>query len=134
MSTWDGRLGNTVDLAYSLEHSIMKRIEAIVRPEKLQDVKSALVEIGATGMTLEDVRGFGRQKGQTSTYRGISYTVEFLTKNRLVLVVPDNFLNKAIETISSSASTGTIGDGKIFVSQVDEAIRIRTGEKGEVAL
>lgn len=112
----------------------MKRIEAIVRPEKLQDVKSALVEIGATGMTLEDVRGFGRQKGQTSTYRGISYTVEFLTKKRLVLVVPDNFLNKAIETISSSASTGTIGDGKIFVSQVDEAIRIRTGEKGEVAL
>lgn len=112
----------------------MKRIEAIVRPEKLQDVKGALVEIGATGMTLEDVRGFGRQKGQTSTYRGISYTVEFLTKKRLVLVVPDNLLNQVIETVSTAASTGTIGDGKIFVSEVDEAIRIRTGEKGEIAL
>ncbi len=112
----------------------MKRIEAIVRPEKLQDVKNALVEIGATGMTLEDVRGFGRQKGQTSTYRGISYTVEFLTKKRLVLVISDEFLEKIIETIASAASTGTIGDGKIFVSQVEEAIRIRTGEKGQIAL
>ncbi|MEM8504559.1 MAG: P-II family nitrogen regulator [Cyanobacteria bacterium P01_D01_bin.1] len=112
----------------------MKRIEAIVRPEKLQDVKNALVEIGATGMTLEDVRGFGRQKGQTSTYRGISYTVEFLTKKRLVLVISDDFLNKVVETISAAASTGTIGDGKIFVSQVEEAIRIRTGEKGQIAL
>jgi len=112
----------------------MKRIEAIVRPEKLQDVKNALVEIGATGMTLEDVRGFGRQKGQTSTYRGISYTVEFLTKKRLVLVISDEFLEKVIETISSAASTGTIGDGKIFVSQVEEAIRIRTGETGQIAL
>lgn len=112
----------------------MKRIEAVVRPEKLQDVKNALVEIGATGMTLEDVRGFGRQKGQTSTYRGISYTVEFLTKKRLVLVVSDDFLDRVIETISSAASTGTIGDGKIFVSQVDDAIRIRTGENGQTAL
>ncbi len=112
----------------------MKRVEAIVRPEKLQDVKSALVEIGATGMTLEDVRGFGRQKGQTSTYRGISYTVEFLTKKRLVLVVSDDLLSQVVETVSSAASTGTIGDGKIFVSQVEEAIRIRTGEKGEIAL
>ncbi len=112
----------------------MKRVEAIVRPEKLQDVKSALVEIGATGMTLEDVRGFGRQKGQTSTYRGISYTVEFLTKKRLILVVSDELLNQVIETVSSAAATGTIGDGKIFVSQVEEAIRIRTGEKGEIAL
>lgn len=112
----------------------MKRIEAIVRPEKLQDVKAALVEIGATGMTLEDVRGFGRQKGQTSTYRGISYTVEFLTKKRLILVVPDELLGKVTETISLAASTGAIGDGKIFVSQVEEAIRIRTGETGEIAL
>ncbi|MGB3788550.1 MAG: P-II family nitrogen regulator [Phormidesmis sp.] len=112
----------------------MKRVEAIVRPEKLQDVKIALVEIGATGMTLEDVRGFGRQKGQTSTYRGISYTVEFLTKKRLILVIPDQLLTQVIETVSSAAATGTIGDGKIFVSQVEEAIRIRTGEKGEIAL
>ena len=112
----------------------MKRIEAIVRPEKLQDVKSALVEIGATGMTLEDVRGFGRQKGQTSTYRGISYTVEFLAKKRLVLVVPDEMLSQVIETVSSAAATGAIGDGKIFVSQVEEAIRIRTGETGAIAL
>ena len=112
----------------------MKRIEAIVRPEKLQDVKTALVEVGATGMTLEDVRGFGRQKGQTSTYRGISYTVEFLTKKRLVLVVADELLDVVLETISKSAATGTIGDGKIFVMPVEEAIRIRTGEKGDIAL
>ncbi|MGC1309973.1 MAG: P-II family nitrogen regulator [Phormidesmis sp.] len=112
----------------------MKRIEAIVRPEKLQDVKAALVNIGATGMTLEDVRGFGRQKGQTSTYRGISYTVEFLTKKRLVLVVPDDQLETVISTISTAAATGTIGDGKIFVSSIENAVRIRTGETGEVAL
>ncbi len=112
----------------------MKRIEAIVRPEKLQEVKTALVSIGATGMTLEDVRGFGRQKGQTSTYRGISYTVEFLTKKRLVLVVSDDQLETTLETIATAAATGSIGDGKIFVSPVDEAIRIRTGETGEVAL
>ena len=112
----------------------MKRIEAIVRPEKLQDVKTALVNIGATGMTLEDVRGFGRQKGQTSTYRGISYTVEFLTKKRLILVVSDENLETIIDTIATAAATGTIGDGKIFVSAVEEAIRIRTGETGSVAL
>lgn len=112
----------------------MKRIEAIVRPEKLQDVKNALVSVGATGMTLEDVRGFGRQKGQTSTYRGISYTVEFLTKKRLLLIVADDQLDTILETIATAAATGTIGDGKIFVSSVDEAIRIRTGETGEVAL
>lgn len=112
----------------------MKRIEAIVRPEKLQDVKNALVSIGATGMTLEDVRGFGRQKGQTSTYRGISYTVEFLTKKRLVLVVSDDQLETILETITTAAATGTIGDGKIFVSEIDSAVRIRTGETGEIAL
>jgi nitrogen regulatory protein PII len=112
----------------------VKRVEAVVRPEKLQDVKNALVNIGATGMTLEDVRGFGRQKGQTSTYRGISYTVEFLTKKRLVLIVPDSQLDIILETIANAAATGTIGDGKIFVSPIEEAIRIRTGETGEVAL
>lgn len=112
----------------------MKRVEAIVRPEKLQDVKNALVEIGATGMTLEDVRGFGRQKGQTSTYRGISYTVEFLTKKRLVLVVSDDWLERTVNAITKAAATGTIGDGKIFVSPVDQAIRIRTGETGSIAL
>lgn len=112
----------------------MKRVEAIVRPEKLQDVKNALVEIGATGMTLEDVRGFGRQKGQTSTYRGISYTVEFLTKKRLVLVVSDDWLERTVSAITKAAATGTIGDGKIFVSPVEEAIRIRTGETGSIAL
>ena len=112
----------------------MKRIEAIVRPEKLQDVKNALVSVGATGMTLEDVRGFGRQKGQTSTYRGISYTVEFLTKKRLVLVVADEQLESVLQTVTTAAATGTIGDGKIFVSSVDEAIRIRTGETGDEAL
>ncbi|MEL6469069.1 MAG: P-II family nitrogen regulator [Cyanobacteria bacterium J06623_4] len=112
----------------------MKRVEAIVRPEKLQDVKNALVELGATGMTLEDVRGFGRQKGQTSTYRGISYTVEFLTKKRLVLVVSDEWLERVLDTIAKAAATGTIGDGKIFVSPVEQAIRIRTGETGPAVL
>jgi nitrogen regulatory protein P-II 1 len=112
----------------------VKRIEAVVRPEKLQDVKNALVSIGATGMTLEDVRGFGRQKGQTSTYRGISYTVEFLNKKRLVLVIADDQLATVLDTITTAAATGTIGDGKIFVSTVDETIRIRTGETGEIAL
>ncbi|MEL6602543.1 MAG: P-II family nitrogen regulator [Cyanobacteria bacterium J06614_10] len=112
----------------------MKRVEAIVRPEKLQDVKNALVELGATGMTLEDVRGFGRQKGQTSTYRGISYTVEFLTKKRLVLVVSDEWLERVLDAIAKAAATGTIGDGKIFVSPVEQAIRIRTGESGPIAL
>lgn len=112
----------------------MKRIEAIVRPEKLQDVKNALVSIGVTGMTLEDVRGFGRQKGQTSTYRGISYTVEFLTKKRLVLVVADDQLESVLATVETAAATGSIGDGKIFVSAVDEAIRVRTGETGDNAL
>ncbi|MGB3297867.1 MAG: P-II family nitrogen regulator [Phormidesmis sp.] len=112
----------------------MKRIEAIVRPEKLQEVKDALVGVGATGMTLEDVRGFGRQKGQTSTYRGVSYTVEFLTKKRLMLVIADDQLETVLDTIAAAAATGTIGDGKIFVSSVEEAIRIRTGETGEVAL
>jgi nitrogen regulatory protein P-II 1 len=112
----------------------VKRIEAVVRPEKLQDVKNALVSIGATGMTLEDVRGFGRQKGQTSTYRGISYTVEFLNKKRLVLVIPDDQLATVLDTITTAAATGTIGDGKIFVSTVDDTIRIRTGETGEIAL
>ncbi len=112
----------------------MKRIEAIVRPEKLQDVKNALVSIGVTGMTLEDVRGFGRQKGQTSTYRGISYTVEFLTKKRLVLVVADDQLETVLSTVETAAATGTIGDGKIFVSAVDEVVRVRTGETGDIAL
>ena len=109
----------------------MKRVEAIVRPEKLQDVKNALVEIGATGMTLEDVRGFGRQKGQTSTYRGISYTVEFLTKKRLVLVVSEERLNLILETIATAAATGTIGDGKIFVLPIEAVYRIRTGERDD---
>ncbi|MEL6161270.1 MAG: P-II family nitrogen regulator [Cyanobacteria bacterium J06623_5] len=112
----------------------MKRVEAIVRPEKLQDVKNALVELGATGMTLEDVRGFGRQKGQTSTYRGISYTVEFLTKKRLVLVVSDEWLERVLDAIAKTAATGTIGDGKIFVSPVEQAIRVRTGETGPAVL
>lgn len=116
------------------KESFVKRIEAIVRPEKLQDVKTALVSVGATGMTLEDVRGFGRQKGQTSTYRGISYTVEFLTKKRLLLVIADDQLETVLETIAATAATGTIGDGKIFVSSIEEVIRIRTGETGEIAL
>lgn len=112
----------------------MKRIEAIIRPEKLQEIKMALVNIGITGITLEDVRGFGRQKGQTGTYRGISYTVEFLSKSRMVLVVADERVEPVLAAITQTAATGNIGDGKIFITPVEAAIRIRTGETGDIAL
>ena len=112
----------------------MKRIEAIIRPAKLQDVKQALVNSGITGMTSEDVRGFGRQKGRTGTYRGISYTVEFLSKVRLILVVKDEDLDKVLNVITENASTGEIGDGKIFVTPIEKVIRIRTGDTNEEAV
>ncbi|WP_310424436.1 P-II family nitrogen regulator [Chamaesiphon sp. VAR_48_metabat_135_sub] len=107
----------------------MKKIAAIIRPFKLDEVKIALVNAGIVGMTVSEVRGFGRQKGQTERYRGSEYTVEFLQKLKVEVVVEDNQVDMVVDKIISAARTGEIGDGKIFVSPVDQVIRIRTGEK-----
>jgi nitrogen regulatory protein P-II 1 len=112
----------------------MKKIEAIIKPFKLDEVKDALGEIGIEGMTVSEVKGFGRQKGHTEIYRGSEYTVDFLPKIKIELVVTDQQLTKAVEAISKAAKTGKIGDGKIFVSSVEQAVRIRTEEKGESAV
>ena len=112
----------------------MKLITCIIRPEKLDAVKDALDKHGIVGMTVTDVRGFGRQKGQVEHYRGEEYTIRFLPKVRLDLVVQNDDVNKALETIKKTAGTGKIGDGKIFVLDVENAIRIRTGEQGASAL
>ena len=112
----------------------MKKIEAIIKPYKLDEVKDALGEIGIEGMTVSEVKGFGRQKGHTEIYRGSEYTVDFLPKIKIELVVTDQQLTKAVEAISKAAKTGKIGDGKIFVSSVEQAVRIRTEEKGESAV
>ena len=108
----------------------MKKIEAIVRHYKLEEIKDALTQAGIVGMTVTEVRGFGRQKGHKETYRGTEYTVDFLPKIKIEVVVPDEMLDKAIQTILETARTGETGDGKIFVFEVVEAIRIRTGERG----
>jgi nitrogen regulatory protein P-II 1 len=112
----------------------MKKIEAIIKPFKLEDVKDALQEAGIQGMSVAEVKGFGRQKGHTEVYRGAEYTVDFLPKLKLELVVADHQVDAAIAAIIRGAKTGKIGDGKIFVSRVDEAIRIRTEERGEAAV
>jgi len=112
----------------------MKKIEAIIKPFKLDDVREALNEIGITGMTVTEVKGFGRQKGHTELYRGAEYVVDFLPKVKLELVVKEDQLERCIEVISKSARTGKIGDGKIFVYPVDQVIRIRTGETGSDAV
>ena len=112
----------------------MKKIEAIVKPFKLEDVKEALREIGIEGMTVSEVKGFGRQKGHTEIYRGSEYTVDFLPKIKLEIVPADEQVERAVETIVSSAKTGKIGDGKVFVSNIEEAVRIRTDERGEQAV
>lgn len=112
----------------------MKKIEAIIKPFKLDEVKEALNEIGVQGMTISEVKGFGRQKGHKETYRGAEYTVEFVPKIKIEVVTADNLADKAIKTIINKAKTGTIGDGKIFVTNLSEAIRIRTGETGDAAL
>jgi len=112
----------------------MKKIEAIIKPFKLDEVKTALAEIGVEGMTVIEVKGFGRQKGHTETYRGSEYTVDFLPKVKLEVVVADAKVEPAIAAIVKAAKTGKIGDGKVFVSAVGEAIRIRTEEKGEAAV
>jgi nitrogen regulatory protein P-II 1 len=112
----------------------MKKIEAIVKPFKLDEVKEALQGIGVQGMTVTEVKGFGRQKGHTELYRGAEYVVDFLPKIKIELVVADELADKAVAAISEAANTGLIGDGKIFVLQVEEAIRIRTGERGASAV
>jgi nitrogen regulatory protein P-II 1 len=112
----------------------MKKIEAIIKPFKLEEVKDALSEVGIEGMTVTEVKGFGRQKGHTEIYRGSEYTVDFLPKIKLELVVADNRVDAAMAAIIKSAKTGKIGDGKVFVSPVEEVIRIRTEEKGEQAV
>ena len=112
----------------------MKKIEAIIQPFKLDDVKDALNEVGIYGMTVTEVRGFGRQKGQKESYRGAEYTVEFVPKTKIEVVVADTLADKVIETILRTAKTGSIGDGKIFVMTLGNAVRIRTGESGERAL
>jgi nitrogen regulatory protein P-II 1 len=112
----------------------MKKIEAIVRHFKLEDVKNALTEKGIIGMTISEVRGFGRQKGHTEMYRGTEYTVDFVPKVKVEVVVDDNRLQAALETIVKAAHTGQIGDGKIFISSLDDVVRIRTGETGAEAL
>jgi len=112
----------------------MKKIEAIIKPFKLEEVKDALGEIGIEGMTVTEVKGFGRQKGHTEIYRGSEYTVDFLPKIKLELVVADTNADRAVDVIVKSAKTGKIGDGKVFVSAVEEAVRIRTEERGEAAV
>ena len=112
----------------------MKKIEAIIKPFKLTEVKDALNEIGITGMTVTEVKGFGRQKGHTEIYRGSEYTVDFLPKIKVELVITDQQVESAVATIVKAARTGKIGDGKVFVSSVEQAVRIRTDEKGEAAV
>jgi nitrogen regulatory protein PII len=112
----------------------MKKIEAIIKPFKLEDVKEALAGIGVEGMTVCEVKGFGRQKGHTEIYRGSEYTVDFLPKIKLEIVLADNVVQTAVETIVKAAKTGKIGDGKVFVSSVESMVRIRTGETGEQAV
>lgn len=112
----------------------MKKIEAIIRPYKLEDVKQALSSLGIDGMTVSEVKGFGRQKGHTEIYRGSEYTLDFLPKIRIEIVLPDNQVSQAVKVIVESARTGKIGDGKIFIYPVEDAIRIRSGEVDENAL
>ena len=112
----------------------MKKIEAIIKPFKLEEVKEALASVGAQGITVTEVKGFGRQKGHKELYRGAEYVVEFLPKVKLEIVVSDDKAEAVVKAITDAASTGRIGDGKIFVSSIDEAVRIRTGETGDVAI
>jgi nitrogen regulatory protein P-II 1 len=112
----------------------MKKIEAIVKPFKLDDVKEAIMEIGIHGLTVSEVRGYGRQKGHTESYRGAEYIVDLVPKMKIEVVAPDNLVGRVVEAIMTAARTGKIGDGKIFVLPIEEAIRIRTGERGEGAV
>ncbi len=112
----------------------MKKIEAVIKPFKLEEVREALSALGASGLTVTEVKGFGRQKGHTELYRGAEYVVDFLPKVKIELAIPDDLLDRVIEAIMNAAKTGKIGDGKIFVCELQQAIRIRTGETGAEAL
>ena len=112
----------------------MKKIEAVIKPFKLDEVREALSEIGVTGLTVTEVKGFGRQRGHTELYRGAEYVVDFLPKVKVTLIIGDKDVDRAIEAIIKAARTGKIGDGKIFVTSVDQVVRIRTGESGEQAI
>jgi nitrogen regulatory protein P-II 1 len=112
----------------------MTKLECIIRPFKLEEVKEALTQVGVQGMTVSEVRGFGRSRGHTELYRGSEYTIEFVPKLKLDIVVPEESVDQVIEAVQQSAATGKIGDGKIFVTPVEETIRIRTGEKGPAAI
>lgn len=112
----------------------MKKVEAIIKPFKLEEVKEALANVGIKGLTVIEVKGFGRQKGHKELYRGAEYEIEFLPKVKLEVIVPESELENVVEAIVSSARTGRLGDGKVFVSPVEEVIRIRTGERGEEAI
>ena len=112
----------------------MKKIEAVIKPFKLDDVKEALNEMGVVGMTVSEVRGFGRQKGHTELYRGSEYTIDFLPKVKIEIVVADGLVDKVVSAVCAAAKTGSIGDGKVFVLPIGEAVRIRTGERGESAI
>ena len=112
----------------------MKKIEAVIKPFKLEDVKSALAGLGVQGLTVTEVKGFGRQKGHTEIYRGSEYTVDFLPKIKIEVVLPDALIQQAVEAIVRAARTGKIGDGKVFVSNIESAIRIRTEESGDEAI
>jgi len=112
----------------------MKKIEAVIKPFKLDDVREALSEVGVSGLTVTEVKGFGRQKGHTELYRGAEYVVDFLPKVKIEVVVADGLLDRCIEAITRAARTGKIGDGKIFVTPVEQVVRIRTGERGEQAI
>ncbi|MGL4826998.1 MAG: P-II family nitrogen regulator [Vibrionaceae bacterium] len=112
----------------------MKKIEAVIKPFKLDDVREALADIGITGMTVSEVKGFGRQRGHTELYRGAEYVIDFLPKIKIEIIVDDDFLEPCIAGIMQAAQTGKVGDGKIFVTNIEQVIRIRTGEKGEDAI
>jgi nitrogen regulatory protein P-II 1 len=112
----------------------MRKVEAIIKPFELDDVKDGLMEIGVIGMTVTEVRGFGRQKGHTELYRGSEYTIDFLPKVKVEVTVPDHLVDKVVSTIVAAARTGSIGDGKVFVLPIEESVRIRTGETGEAAV
>jgi nitrogen regulatory protein PII len=118
----------------SIRHARMKKIEAIVKPFKLEEVKDALYDLGIEGMTISEVKGFGRQKGHTEIYRGSEYTVDFLPKIKIEIVVSDSIVDSAVAAIVKAAKTGKIGDGKVFVSSIQNAVRIRTEETGEKAI
>lgn len=124
-----GRLGHAAE-GRARETERMKKIEAIIKPFKLDEVKEALQDVGLQGITVTEAKGFGRQKGHTELYRGAEYVVDFLPKVKIEIVLPDEMVEKAVDAIRRAAQTGRIGDGKIFVSSIEEAIRIRTGESG----